>query len=66
MVKLIVDDYEQITTLEHFLTQNNIAYDIELAEFRNYGFRPPHLIVDGVPLDFNRSLKWIKERGKNE
>ena len=59
MVKLIVDDYEQITTLEWMLTVTGIPHEISLKE-SNDGIKPPHLIVDGVPLDFNRSLKWIK------
>ena len=65
MVKLIVDDFDQITTLEYLLTQNNISFELELSE-KSYGFRPPHLIVDGVPLDFNRSMKWLRGQGKHE
>jgi len=62
MVKLIVDDFDQVTMLEHMLTQKDIPYELELSDrfCREYGIRPPHLIVDGVPLDFNRSMKWIK------
>ena len=62
MVKLIVDDFDQITMLEQLLTQKDIPYEIELGDKsrREYGLRPPHLIVDGVPLDFNRSIKWLK------
>ena len=59
MVKLVVEDYDQISILESLLIQNSIAYEIECDE-KSYGLRPPHLIVDGVPLDFNRSVKWLK------
>ena len=65
MVKLIVNDYDQITTLEYWLTQKNIPFELELSE-KSYGFRSPYLIVDGVPLDFNRSLKWLKGQGEHE
>lgn len=59
MVKLIVDDLEQISTLEWMLTVQGIQHEICLSECDN-GIRPPYLVVDGVPLDFNRSLKWLK------
>lgn len=65
MVKLIVDDFEQITMLEWMLVTNNIHHEISLNESNN-GIKPPYLIVDGVPLDFNRSLKWLKGLGKHE
>ena len=64
MVKLIVDDYEQITTLEWMLMANDIPHEISLKE-SDYGIKPPYLIVDGVPLDFNRSIRWIREHGVN-
>jgi hypothetical protein len=63
MVKLCVDDFDQVTTLEWLLTTNNIDYTIELSGVQ-YGIRPPFLVVDGVPLDFNRSMKWIKGHTK--
>ena len=65
MVKLRVDDFEQVTMLEWLLEKNNIPYDLELNTVNN-GLRPPYLVVDGVPIDFNRSIKWIKEHGKHE
>lgn len=65
MVKLRVDDFEQITTLEWLLENNHISYEVEINNVNN-GLCPPYLVVDGVPLDFNRSIKWIKEHGKHE
>lgn len=65
MIKLRVDDFEQITMLELLLEKNGISYDLEINQANN-GIRPPYLVVDGVPLDFNRSIKWIKEHGKHE
>lgn len=65
MVKLIVDDFEQITTLEWMLVARDIPYEINLSESNN-GIKPPYLIVDGVPLDFYRSLKWLEGRDKHE
>lgn len=59
MVKLIVDDYDQVTTLEHFLNQAKIPFELELNTDA-YGICAPYLIVDGVPLDFNRSLRWLR------
>ena len=65
MVKLIVDDLEQISTLEWMLTVLKIDFEISLIE-TDIGIKPPYLIVDGVPLDFNRSLKWLKGQGEHE
>lgn len=65
MVKLRVDDFEQMTTLEWLLESNRISYELEINQVNN-GIQTPYLVVDGVPLDFNRSIKWIKEHGKHE
>ena len=67
MVKLIVNNLEQITILEYLLTKQNIQFFAELeGDTNDYGLIPPYMIVDSVPLDFNRSLKWIKEHENNE
>ena len=50
--------------IEWFLIQKNIRY--ELCPCNTYGFNPPYLIVDGVPLDNIASLIWIEEQVKNE
>ena len=63
MIKLIVDDYEQVTILEEMLMDFNVSYNIELNDKR-YGLKSPFLIVGGVPLDFGRSVKWIEEYRK--
>lgn len=62
MVKLMVDDFDQVSILENMLNENNISYELELSD-RSYGFRPPFLVVKGVPLDMGRAIKWIKEHG---
>ena len=64
MVELVVDASNQTTWLEWELAMAGI--DCVLTHNDNYGFEPPHLIVNGVPLDYERSLKWIKERVSNE
>lgn len=63
MIKLVVEDFDQITILENMLEQHNIAYDLELCT-KSYGLRPPFLVVNGVPLDMGRAIKWIKENDK--
>lgn len=65
MVTLFVSDYDQVTMLGWMLEKNNISYEISFNKVDN-GIACPYLSVDGVPLDFCRSLKWIEERGKNE
>lgn len=60
MVKLIVDDFEQMTLLEWFLQVYSIEYLREINDIQN-GITTPYLVVNGVPLDFERSMKWIEE-----
>lgn len=62
MVKLMVEDFDQISILENMLERNNISFELELSD-GSYGIRPPFLIVSGVPLDMGRATKWIKEHG---
>lgn len=61
MIKVCVDDLNQITTLEWLLEKTSLPYEVCLNEIDN-GIATPYLIVDGVPLDFNRSLKWLRGR----
>lgn len=60
MVKLVVDDFDQVSILENMLENAGISYEFELND-RSYGIRSPFLIVKGVPLDMGRAIKWIKE-----
>lgn len=64
MVVLVVDDYEQVSMLEDALIKANIFYEVEIGN-ECHGLRQPYLIVDGVPLDMGRALKWIGGK-KNE
>ena len=61
MVKVCVSDLEQVTTLEWLLTKTHIPFEVCLNECDN-GIATPYLLVDGVPLDFERSLKWLRGR----
>lgn len=60
MVKLVTDNPDQINVLEWLLITNHIDYEIERV--KRFSIDTPYLIVDGVPLDLDRSMKWIKER----
>ena len=60
MVRLLVDDFEQITTLEIALLNANIEYTTELNDGK-YGIASPYLIVNSIPLDMVRAMKWIGE-----
>lgn len=59
MVVLVLNDIDQISFLELEMDKSGIKYQKVLKQ--TPPLTPPFLIVDGVPLDFNRSLKWIKE-----
>ena len=64
MVELVVNDCDQVCLLEHLLRLGSIKYT--LTKYNKYHLDEPYLIVDGVPLDFNRSLNWLEERDVNE
>lgn len=61
MVKLILNDSNQVSMVELALINSGIKYEVDIAEIE-YGITPPCLIVDGVPLDLEHALKWIGER----
>lgn len=63
MVKLVIDNREQITILEYLLIAHGIDYEIELNDGR-WGIDAPYLIVYGAPLDKKRAIRWI--RGQQE
>lgn len=65
MVKLVVDDYRQVTILENALTEANIDYEITTRD-RNYGLSPPYLVVDGVPLELGRAMRWIRDKSRHK
>ena len=66
MVKLVLDDCDQISILENMLTVMNIEFDKISTQNHFPPLTPPFLLVNGVPLDFNRSLKWLKEQEQHE
>lgn len=64
MVELYTFDFEE-TLLEKALQEANIEYQLCL-DLGHYGFRPPYLVVDGVPLDTKRAMIWVKEQNADE
>lgn len=63
MVELYTSDFEE-TVLEQELQKADIEYQLCL-DLGHYGFRPPYLVVDGVPLDTKRAIIWAKEQIDN-
>lgn len=59
-VTLIIDEVNQVNFLEQELVRSNIKHGVEVRA-TNFGLPKPYLLVDGVPLDLFRALKWIKE-----
>ena len=64
MVKLLVDDLEQITILEYLLLLNGIDYETEVSDGR-HGIKAPYLLVYGAPLDERKSIRWIMSRSED-
>lgn len=59
MIELYTFDFEE-TPLEKALQRADIEYQLCL-DLGNYGLKTPYLVVDGVPLDFSRAIKYIEE-----
>ena len=66
MVKLVLDDLEQISFLEMELDKRGIEYQKISNKNHIPPLEVPFLLVDGVPLDFNRALKWLRGQDKYE
>lgn len=62
MVVLCVNDLHQGTFLEVALIDNHIEYEVVLDKENKYGLGLPYLLVDGVPLDMVKAIRWIKEQ----
>ena len=59
MVTLVTNDIYDIIPLEQLLLRKDIEY--EIIERNLFSMRPPYLVVDGVPLDTERAIKWVRE-----
>ena len=64
MIKLCNDTW-QVTILDWMLMSNGISYATD-ANAVDIGIGFPYLLVDGVPLDEERAIKWIKGSVENE
>ena len=65
MVELVLDYFDDVSPLEQALIDANIEYQICL-HCGDYGIKPPHLVVNSVPLDKKRAMIWIKEHDIND
>lgn len=61
MIKLIVDDTDQVSLLESMLIDKDIPYTVE-KRTSDCGLDPPYLVVHGAPLDFKHAIRWICEK----
>ena len=64
MIKVVSYYPGQINMLEWLLIINHIEYEVETPKQSTYNIGTPYLIVDGVPLDLDRAIKWIEEKVK--
>lgn len=61
MVKLVVWNFNDVSDLERELSKTDIEYQLCL-DLEYHGIKVPYLIVDGVPLDNERAMKWIRSK----
>lgn len=67
MVRLVLEDVDQISILEQELIAHKVPYERVSNQFRKFKpLPPPYLLIHGVPLDLERSLRWIREYVANE
>ena len=65
MVELVSYYPGQMNMLEWLLIINHIEYRTTTPLNRgNHNIGTPYLIVDGVPLDLDRAIKWMEEKVK--
>jgi hypothetical protein len=60
MVQLVVSDFDKLVHLTDNLDIANIDYQL-CVDVYDYGIETPYLIVDGVPLDYKRAIKYLEE-----
>lgn len=65
MVKLIVDNFAQVSLLETALNNSEIEYHIEI-ETKPIGIPTPYLLVHGAALGMEQALKYIEGYTKHE
>lgn len=58
MVIYYANDNLQADMLTYLMDLKDVAYTVEIKD-EKYPFK---LLVDGVPLDYERAYKWIMER----
>lgn len=61
MIYLFVDDSGEEPELQKALVEKGLDFRVA-PDILVYGLTPPYLLVDGVPLDEERSWKWLKEK----
>ena len=58
MVIYYTDDNMRQSILSYLLDKKDVAYTVEIKP-KDYPFK---LLVDGVPLDFERAIDWVMSR----
>lgn len=66
MITLVVN--EQPNLLDSYLELELIhaGFSYKKSKHNKYKLNPPLLVVNGVPLDMERAMKYIKEPSHNE
>lgn len=63
MVTLVSNNMGQISLLQNKLIESGLEYEIRYSNGK-HALGDEYLIVDGVPLDFNRAIKYITNKSK--
>lgn len=64
MIEVVSYYPQEINMLEWLLIVNHFDYTVKTPQKSTHNIGTPYLIVDGVPLDLDRAIKWIEEKVK--
>lgn len=66
MIRFVIKNSKEIPLLYPKLAALDELFTISSVENTNYNLQTPFLIVDGVPLDFDRANKYLDSRLKEK
>lgn len=64
MITLVTNTNLQIDMLEWLLLKSELPFEVTFEN--KYGFETPFLVVDNIPLGYDKSLVYLQERMTHE
>lgn len=64
IITLVTNENCQLEMLEWMLIKSKLPYEVSFEN--KYGFETPFLVVDNIPLSYEKSLIYLQEQMKHE